>query len=154
MEPVQSLVLMASVSLDVDWTLLFQFGLILVLMVVLRALVFGPYLENLDARTAKTDDTRKDADALKAKAEELAQRHHDAIAAARSEGLGIRGDLRIAGAHYKDETISQARADAHARVEQAGARVQSELGQAREELLGQVPDIARMVAEKVLGRSV
>ncbi len=149
-----SLSVMASVSLDVDLTLLFQLGLFLVLVVVLRALVFRPYLDNLDARTARTDDTRNDAAALREKADQLAERHQAAIATARSDGLAERGGLRTEGQAHKDEVVGRARAEASKSLEAGRVKVEADLSGAREELLGQVDDIARLVAEKVLGRSV
>lgn len=149
-----SLSAMASVSLDVDATLLFQLGLILVLTVLLRALIFRPYLANLDARTTRTDDTRRDAAALRTKADELAQRYDAAVASARSTGLGERGGLRTEGQANKDEAVGRARADATKTLEAGRAKVESDVSVAREQLLGQVDDIARLVAEKVLGRSV
>ncbi len=145
---------MASVSLDVDITFFFQLGLFFTLMVLLRALVFRPYLDNLDARTARTSDTVAAAEELRAKADALAKRHADALASARAEGLGERGGLRIAGQAHKDEAVTQARADAAKTRAVGQAKVNTDIAAAREELLGQVGDIARLVAEKVLGRSV
>ena len=155
MVPLQSsLAIMASVTLDLDVTLLFQLGLVLLLMAVLRALVFGPYLANLDNRTARTDDARREAEALTEKADALAARYAEAISAARAEGLETRGALRTEGQTHKDTAVGQARADAQSTLESARERAASETSSARETLLGEVDDIARMVAEKVLGRSV
>ena len=145
---------MASVSLDVDVTLFFQLGLFLTLLVVLRALVFRPYLENLDARTARTSETVASAAELRAQADALAERHAQAIATARAEGLAERGGLRTSGQAQKDETVLQAIAEASKTRDAGQARVDADMSVAREQLLGQVDDIARLVAEKVLGRSV
>ena len=123
-------------------------------MVVLRALVFRPYLDNLDARAARTSETREGATSLRARADALASRYEEALAGARAEGLAERGGLRTAGQSHKDEVVTQARADASKTLEAGRTKVEADVGRAREALLTQVDDIARMVAEKVLGRSV
>jgi F-type H+-transporting ATPase subunit b len=155
MEPLEnSVLMMAGVNLDFDLTFIIQLAIVLVLMVILKTFVFDVYLATIDEREQKTDQTRDQADTLKAQAEEIAGRYEDALTTARSEANQIRQTLRLEGVAHKDKAISGARGDAQSHLESAQVAVDAEMETARGQVAIQVDEISSLVVSKIIGRNV
>ena len=148
----QSVHMMAGVNLDFDLTFLIQLGLVLILMVVLKKLVFNTYLETIDERERKTEQTRATAQKLSSDADAMLSPYEDAIARARADALQSRQSLRIEGIQTREKALSEARGHAQASLEQAQGVLQSELDGARSKIDAQVDELSRLVVSKVIGR--
>lgn len=140
--------------IDVDATFLIQLVLFLMLLVIMNKLVFKPFLEADARREEKTEKTRQDARVLEARASELSTRYDDEYGAARSKGSSARAALRGEGLTAKEAEISKATAEANAHLDKVRAEIKADVEQARQSMLGQVDDLARQVAEKIIGRPV
>jgi len=145
---------MAGVNLDLDLTFIIQLGIVLLLMLVFKRWVFGPYLETLDLRESRTGATREEADALRLEWEALATRYEASLAEARQTALEAKRSLRMEGLDHKDQAVSAARGDAKKTVETAQAAISQQVAGERELIGAQVDVLASMVAEKVLGRRI
>lgn len=152
----QALVSLASGHplIDIDWTVLVQFGLFLLLFVVANALLFQPYLRLRERRKQGIDGARAEAERMTAQADAKLADYEKQLAAARSraneEGRKVRGE---AAAHEKDVT-DKARAEAQKAIDEAAARMRQETEAARLQLLPQANTLARQIASKLLGREV
>jgi F-type H+-transporting ATPase subunit b len=152
----QALVSLASGHplIDIDWTVLVQFGLFLLLFVVANALLFQPYLRLRERRKEGIDGARAEAERMTAQADAKLADYEKQLAAARSraneEGRKVRGE---AAAHEKDVT-DKARTDAQKAIDEATARMRQETEAARLQLLPQANTLARQIASKLLGREV
>ncbi|MCA9539450.1 MAG: ATP synthase F0 subunit B [Myxococcales bacterium] len=154
MDPLQtSIQPMASVVIDLDYSAFIQLAIVLLLMVVLKRLIFNPYLQTVEARDRKTESTRREAAELRAKADALAARYEKAFTEARAKATEARQDLRSAGLVRRDEALGEARQVASAKVDAARASVDAQFEGARRELTGHVDALAGLVVEKIIGRN-
>ncbi len=145
---------MSGVIIDLDWSFVIQLAIVLVLMVLLKQLIFDPYLKTLGERDRRIGDVRRDALALRQRADDLADRYGKGQREAREAAYAARQALRIEGGSEKVALVTEARGEAGRSVESTRAQVETEVGEARARLLSQVDDLARLVVEKVLGRGV
>ena len=140
--------------IDIDLTVLVQFGLFLILFVVSNKLLFQPYLQLRERRKAGIEGARADAERVSARAEaklsEYEQRLAGARARANEEGRKVRTE---AIAHEKDVT-DKARATAQKAIDEASAKMRAETDAARGQLLPQADALAKQIASKLLGREV
>ena len=143
---------MAGVNLDLDLTLFIQLGIVLVLMFVLQSLVFDPYLKAVDARGAKTTETREQADSLKSEADALAARYSESLADARNRALETKQALRAEGLKAKDEALSKAKASANATIQEAQTTIAAAVDAERPQLDAQVDALSKIVVERIIGQ--
>lgn len=142
------------VNIDIDASLFIQFGVFVVLMILLTRLVFRPFLAGIDARAKKTVSVRDEAKALEARATELERRHHESLGQARVEAAESRQTLRLAGLAVKEAEVGGARKSADAVIEEARTRAAAQYEAGRTRLLGEVEALSRLVVEKIIGRGV
>lgn len=152
MDPLQTTVRqMAGVVIDLDGSMFIQLAIIALVYLVLRQLVFKPYLATLDARETKTDQTRARAEAIKAEARALAERYERDLAAAREKAITARQTLRAEGTLRREQLIGEAHRVAHAKMSAAQAAIDAQYEGARADLKTHVDEIAARVVDKVLG---
>ena len=140
--------------LDLDLTALLILGILLVLFMALKALVFNPFLDDLEQRDVQTEQVRQTADDLKSKAESLAEQYQTEIAQARTHAQEARRTLRVAGLEDKDGRVAQAQKEANAHYESMSSSLHSQFEKAHSDALSQVDDLARQITSKILGRKV
>lgn len=141
-------------AIDLDHSFFIQLALVLILMAVLNTLIFKPFLRSIELRDGKTVDTRREAEALRARAEALQGKYHDQFAEARSEAVAQRQSVRVDAGAKKDALVGDARSAANEKLATARSTSESQVDEARKVLLGEVDDLSRLVVEKVLGRGV
>jgi hypothetical protein len=90
--------------LDVDLTILVQFGLFLLLLAVLSKLLWKPYLRVRDERVSRVEGYREEAVRLEAEAKDRLGRAEAALAEARRMASGQRAVAR-AEAQAREQTV-------------------------------------------------
>ena len=143
---------MAGVSLDLDFTLVIQGVIVVVLMFLLKKLIFDPYLATVDERERQTESTRDEAASLRAQAEETSQKYEASLESARARAAALRQTLRLEGVEAKEESIGSARRDANEVMESAQAEIETQVDAARSALSAEVETLSKLVVEKVIGR--
>lgn len=141
----------ANIRLDFDSTTLLILVIFVVLHRVLKSLVFTPFLSDLDARDAATEQVRAEAKDLELKAQALAKRHAEAVDEARVAAEEARRALRVAGLEDKEGRVSAARAEADASYAAASKALHEQFATARAQALSQVDALAKEIKVKVLG---
>lgn len=144
---------MGGVNLDIDATFFIQLAVIVLTMIVLRKLVFQPYLRVAAIREELTTKTAERAEETSAKARELAQAFESKLQAAKQEALELKGALRAEGVRAKDEVISQATTQANSELTAAREKLSHDIGAVRAASQGMVDDLAGSIVSKILGRS-
>jgi F-type H+-transporting ATPase subunit b len=76
------------------------------------------------------------------------------LLAARKEGASVRDRLRNEAASHRVEVIEKTRAEAERLVAEADAALRGDVSTAREAILRESEDLARLAAERVLGRRI
>jgi F-type H+-transporting ATPase subunit b len=140
--------------IDVDGTLFIQFGLFLVMLLVLSRVLFRPYLKMRDARHKNIEGARQEAVGMQEKARQVSADYDAKLTRARQRGAEERQRLRAEGAVHERQVLGAARDEAHKSLDAARARIRSEAGAANTQLQAQSGALARQIVTKVLGREV
>ena len=140
--------------IDIDYTVVVQFILFLLLWFVANRLLFQPYLQLRERRKAGIEGARAEAERMTASADSKLADYEKQLAGARSrandEGRKVRAE---AAAHEKD-TTDKARAAAQKSIDEATSKMRAEAEAARLQLLPQANALAKQIAAKLLGREV
>jgi F-type H+-transporting ATPase subunit b len=152
----QALVSLASGRplIDIDLTVLVQFGLFLLLFLVANKLLFQPYLRLRKLREQNIEGARAEADRMITRADATLANYEKQLAAARDRAGDEGRKVRAAAAAHEKEVTDKARADAQKTIDEATARMRQEADAARLQLLPQANQLARTITGKLLGREV
>lgn len=140
--------------IDLDLTVVVQFVLFLVMLVILNKLLFQPYLRLKDKRQAGIEGARTEADRMVAEADAKLADYEKSLAVARDRASEESRKIRGEAAAHEREVTAKARAAATAALDTAQATVRSQTEAARAQLLPQADALAKQMASKLLGREV
>jgi F-type H+-transporting ATPase subunit b len=140
--------------IDIDWTVLVQFALFLVLYVIANKLLFQPYLDLRARRKAGIDGAREEAEKMTATADAKLAEYEKQLSVARARGNDEGRKARAEAIVHEREVTEKAKASAQSAIDQAMANMRSETQTARGQLLPQADAIARSIASKLLEREV
>lgn len=140
--------------IDLNFTVIFQLAIVLILMVALSSLVFKPFLRVVEERKDWIEGAEKKARALQQRSEELMERYRDSMSAAQAQGASIREEIRKEGLTQETEILQKAMEEANQFLEGMKGKIQEESRAARASLRLQARNLSRELAEKMLGRSI
>lgn len=140
--------------IDIDGTVLVQFGIFVVMYIVLRNFLFVPYLRMRAEREAHIEGAEKTAQELLRKRETLDAEYQQRVQKARAGAEDERTRLQIEGRAREAEVLGQARSRAQARTNETTQKIATEVKAAQAELAKQAEPLARLLANKLLGREV
>ncbi len=135
-------------------TMLLVAAAVLALVFVLNKWLFGPLNRTLAARQAEIESARTAFEAAKHIQEERLAAIEIELADARRETFAIREQEQAAGKAKRDAVLAAARAAATQQIEQAKTELEAEVGRAKQQLDEQADELARNIAERLLGREV
>ncbi|MCC6647694.1 MAG: ATP synthase F0 subunit B [Polyangiaceae bacterium] len=143
------------IEVDISPTLmLIQFGILSMLVVVLKPLLFDPLLAVLEEREKRVDGARAEARKMDDEAAELLLKYDGEIQKVHRVAVEERDKVRAAAQKLEAAEMSEARAEAQAIVERGRAHLASE----RERMLGELAageaDLSQKIAGRVLGREL
>jgi len=133
---------------------LFQIVVILLLWAILNKILFKPFLALVEQREKRTEGLKAAAAALTAEAERLRADYESAIRQAGEEGAAAKEAILDEARKTREQLLGQARAEAAERLAAVRREIQTEMQQGRAEALRDAEEIARRMAEKVLGRKI
>ena len=135
-----------------DVTLLYVIFAFLIAYAILKRFLFLPLSAILEARESEEKTAaRVHAESLQALSNAITHIEQE-LARARREALKEREGLRSEGRAHLEKKLAEAHAAATATLERASAEIASQARQSSEELPRQIQLLARILAEKVLGR--
>jgi len=144
---------MGGVNLDIDATFFIQLAFIVLTMLVLRKLVFQPYLRVAKIREDLTTKTAERAEETSAKAQALALEFDTKLQSAKQSALELKANLRAEGVQAKDTVIAEATQQANDELSAAREKLASEIEGVRTASQGLVDELAEVIAAKILGQS-
>jgi len=139
---------------DIDGTVFVQFGLFLLLLIVLNKLVFRPYLALLRERDENIDGARTEAQKMNDRAGTDLDSYEDQVMKARKEAATVRAELREEGEKTAAELLAEARNQSEAKITAARDKIHKSADAARLALRTRADGIAKEIATKLLGREV
>lgn len=140
--------------ISVDYSLVVQIVLFLILWSILRRVLFGPVGRVMAERERRTDGAHAEARSLVEEGKELQERYDAAIAKARAEGEAIKSEIREEALKARNAILSQGRDVAAQKIQEIRGEVQAELEAARRVASANADALAEEMAEKVLGRKL
>ena len=140
--------------IELNFTVIFQLAIVLILMVALSGMVFKPFLRVLQERRDWVEGAEKKARELRQRTEELMERHRDSMSTAQAQGASVREEIRKEGLAREAEILQKALGEANRFLEEMKARIQEESQTARAGLRLQARNLSREIAAKMLGRSI
>jgi F0F1-type ATP synthase membrane subunit b/b' len=140
--------------IDIDGTVLLQFGLFVLLYILLRYVLFAPYLRMRADRDRGIAGARNQAHEMEAKARAIVTDYDAKLGRAKQRGADERARVRSEAAARERQILGAARDEAGKALEQARARVADDAKTARAQLEAQSAALARTIAKKIIGREV
>lgn len=128
--------------------------LFFVFLAVMKKLVFDPVQALLDERASRTTGAEAEAEKMRDEAAEMQAEFDRKLADARLAGSTAGEQVRREAEANEHKILEGARADATRLVDEVRGRIEAESEQARASLKDDADAIAKLVAEKVLGRAV
>ena len=140
--------------IELNFTVIFQLAIVLILMVALSGMVFKPFLRVLQERRDWVEGAEKKARELQQRTEELMEQHRDSMGAAQAQGASVREEIRKEGLAREAEILQKAQQEANRFLEEMKAKIQEESQAARAGLRLQARNLSGEIAAKMLGRSI
>jgi F0F1-type ATP synthase membrane subunit b/b' len=140
--------------IDIDWTVLLQFGLFVAMFFFANKLLFQPYLALRERRIAGIDGARAEAERMNAEAESKLADYEQKLAVARGKAADEQRSVRAEASKHQQEVTDKSRKAATDAMNAAAAKVKAETEAARAELSSRAGAIAAQMAKQLLGREV
>lgn len=140
--------------IDIDLTILIQFGLFVLMALVATRLLFRPYLKMREERSAGIDGAQREAKELSAEADARLSDYESKLAAARDRALEEQRKIRAEAAAHQREVTDKARTQATTALEEARVEVRKQTETARAELMPKADALAQDMVSRLLGRQV
>jgi len=125
-----------------------------ILLWVLAKYAFPPILETLETRERKIRESLEQAERHRAEAERKMQEYEAKLAAATKEAEAMFAAARERAQRVQEESEQRLQADAERIKGDAQREIDAERRKAIQDIRTQTTDLALLVAEKVLGRSL
>lgn len=140
--------------IQLDYSILYQIVLFIVLWVILNKLLFQPYLHLLNEREHKTTGAQHDSADLEHEGGKLKAQYDEKIAQGQAAGYAAKEALQLDGRQQREKILTQAREQAAASLEQVRQDVASAMEQEKRLAAAEVGVVAADMVNKVLGRRV
>ena len=138
--------------LSIDQSLIFQAVLFLALWMFLRKFLFEPHLAVMQQRTQRSEGALKEAQQVRADAESIEERYKSQLAQTRTGMMQQVDTVYRAAEEQAKALIDAARTEANQTLATMRVSLQQEIAAAKQDLEARVPEFARTIAEKLLGR--
>ena len=138
--------------LSIDQSLIFQAVLFLALWMFLRKFLFEPHLAVMQQRTQRSEGALKEAQQVRADAESIEERYKSQLAQTRTGTMQQVDTVYRAAEEQAKALTDAARTEANQTLATMRVSLQQELAAAKQDLEARVPEFARTIAEKLLGR--
>jgi len=136
------------------WVTLVLIAGFALLVVPMDRVLFRPLFRILDERAERIEGARARAGELESEADALLERYEGEVARTREEAARERRERADRAREEELEAAGEARREAEARLEQARREVGEALEKARRDLRRESEALARLAAERVLGRAL
>jgi F-type H+-transporting ATPase subunit b len=140
--------------IDLNFTVIFQLAIVLILMVALSNLVFKPFLRVVQERKDWIEGAERKARELQQRSEELMERYQDSMSSAQAQGASIREEIRKEGLSKEAEILQKAMEEGNQFLEEMKGKIREESQNAKAGLRLQAQTLSREMAGKMLGRSI
>jgi len=136
----------------IDWTLLVQAVNFLIFMVLINKFLFQPLLKLMEEREKELNGIYSEAEALKAKAEQLLKEVDEILVKAKEEAKKVIDAAVKEAREERERIISQAQKEASAKVEKAKQEIWQTFEAEKSKLEAEAEKLAEEIVRKILGK--
>src|SRR5918995_2386124 len=140
--------------ISLDYSVVYQIVLFLLLWIVLSKVLFRPYLRLLEERKRRTSGAQQDATALEHEGAQLRAQYEEKIAQAQAAGYAAKDAVLQQARHQREGLLTQAREEAMGMLEAVRREVESQMQKERQLAAAEVGTVAQQMVHKILGRQV
>ena len=140
-------------GIDVPSLVAFLINFILLLL-LLTFFLYKPITRMLDQRSAKIDESLKEAERVKRESVQAEESVKAQIASGRKEGQAIIAQASQTAERVKEEARAQAREEANTLIAKARTEIERERTEGFDQLRQEFVDLAVLAAEKVINQSL
>jgi len=142
-------------GLGINWaTLLAQIANFLILLGILYAVAYKPFMKMADQRSQKIKESVEEADKVKAEAARAEEDFKKRLETAGKEGQEVIARAMRTGEEARQRAQQEAKQEAQSLIEKARVEIQRERDEAIGELRGEFADLTIVAAEKVIEKSL
>jgi F-type H+-transporting ATPase subunit b len=138
----------------IDFSVVWQILLFLVLWLIVSKVLFRPYMALLKEREQKTTGADDSAYHLEHEAERLRAQYEEAIADATAAGNATKESIVQQARQRREALLSSAREEAAGILDRVRHEVQNQLALERELAIREADAVAHDMVSKILGRRV
>jgi F-type H+-transporting ATPase subunit b len=140
--------------ISLDFSVVYQIILFLVLWVILNKIFFQPYLRLLEERERRTSGAQQDSVELEHEGVRLKTEYEDKIGRAQAAGYAAKDAIVQDGRRQREKILTEAREEAAGTLERVRRDVATSVEQEKQVAAVEVVAVARDMVSKVLGRRV
>lgn len=144
---------LAFVTIDV-WTLIFTWGNLIILFLLMKKFLFKPINNILDKRKKEIDEMYESAQSSKGDAEKLLEDYTEKLKNVNEEAEDILKTAKKRAEGKSEEIVSEAKKEAQVILSRAEREIALEKSRAQEELLKEVSGLASTMASKILEKDI
>lgn len=137
-----------------DWSLLAIVAIFILNYLVVRKFFFQPVNELLEARAHETKTAEQMYEESLARFNEATSRMEEQLHVAKREAGNRRDQFRAEAGSFRQDLVARTQAQAQQQVAEATARLDADVKEAREKIVRDAESLARLAAERILGRTV
>ena len=140
--------------ISLDYSIIYQILLFLVLWIILSKVLFRPYLHLLEERERRTIGAQHDSTELEREGARLRAQYEEQIARAQAAGYTAKEAIVQEGRQQREKLLGQARETAMNMLEGVRREVDSQMQRERQLAVAEARIVAQEIANKILGRPV
>ena len=141
-------------NLAPDWSLLAIVAIFILNYLVVRKFFLQPVNEVLEARAHETKSAEQIYEESLSRFNDATSRMEDQMHVAKREAGGRRDQFRAEAATFRNDVVSRTQAQAQQQLADASTRLDGDVKEAREKIVRDAESLARLAAERILGRAV
>lgn len=140
--------------IHLDYSIVYQIVLFVVLWLILNKLLFQPYLRLLEEREQKTTGAQHDSVDLEHEGAKLKAQFDEKMAQGQAAGYAAKDAINQDARQQREKVLAQARDEATRNLEQVRQEVATAMEQEKRLAAAEVSVVASDMVNKVLGRRV
>ena len=142
------------INLAPDLSLLAIMVIFIINYMVVRRFFLQPINEVLEARESETRSAETLYEDALARLSEATAQTEAQLQAAKRDAAQVREGFRAEAATYRQQMLDRTNAEARATIGEAESRLSADVAVAREKIVRDSESLARLAAERILGRAV
>jgi|SRR6516162_1446074 F-type H+-transporting ATPase subunit b len=140
--------------ISLDYSVVYQIVIFLVLWIILSKVLFRPYLNLLEQRERRTTGAQHDSTDLEHEGARLRAQYEEKIAQAQAAGYAAKEAILQEARQQREKVLAQVREEAMSMLEEVRREVASQVQRERQVATAEIRTIAQEMASKILGRNV